>query len=45
MDPWKMFSLLCQTVVENENVRLDVTLTDGAIHFSLEPFQVYEGEE
>ena len=40
-----MFSLLCQTVVENENVKLDVTLMNGAIHFSLEPFQMYEEEE
>lgn len=45
MDPWQMFSLLCQTVVENENVRLDVTMMKGAIHFSLEPFQMYEGKE
>lgn len=45
MDPWQMFSLLCQTVVENENVKLDITLMNGAIHFSLEPFQMYEGEE
>ena len=45
MDPWQLFSLLCQTVVKNENVKLDATLIDGAIHFSLEPFQMYEGKE
>lgn len=45
MDPWQMFSLLCQTVVNSGNVRLDVTIMDGAIHFSLEPFLGYDEEE
>lgn len=45
MDPWQMFSLLCQTVANSGNVRLDVTIMDGAIHFSLEPFLENDEEE
>ena len=41
MDAWEMFSELCKTVVEEQNVYLDILVTRNEIEFQLMPM----GEE
>ena len=41
MDAWEMFSELCKTVVEEQNVYLDILVTRNGIEFQLMPM----GEE
>ena len=45
MDPWEMFCELCQRVVEDQNVYLEVIWTPNQVHFSLFPVEELEGEE
>lgn len=37
MDPWEMFSEMVRQVVENENVVLDVIISNGHIGMTLSP--------
>lgn len=41
MDAWEMFSELCKTVVEEQNVFLDILITKNGIEIQLMPI----GEE
>lgn len=43
MDPWELFSMLCQRVVEEQNVYLDVIVMGNNIEMMLMP--VGEEEE
>ena len=43
MDPWELFSEMCKTVVEEQNVYLDVLVTGNGIEMMLRPLK--EGEE
>ena len=45
MDPWQMFAYLSKVVVENQNVFLDVVMTNGMIEFQLLPIDCYEEED
>ena len=38
-DAWEIFAKLCQTVCENENVHLDVMVSNGLIEFMLMPME------
>lgn len=38
-DAWEIFAKLCQTVCENENVYLDVMVSNGLIEFMLMPME------
>ena len=38
-DAWEMFSRLCQTVCENDNVFLDVIISPGIIEMMLMPME------
>lgn len=38
-DAWRMFAELCQIVCENENVFLDVIVSNGCIEFMLMPIE------
>ena len=37
MQLWEIVSMLCQKVVEEQNVYLDIVVTDGCIEFQLMP--------
>ena len=37
MDPWELFSELCKIVVEEQNVFLDVLVTEKGIEMMLMP--------
>ncbi len=37
MDPWELFSELCKIVVEEQNVFLDVLITEKGIEMMLMP--------
>lgn len=37
MDPWEMFAEMCRQVVENQNVILDVIISNGHIGMTLSP--------
>lgn len=37
MDPWQVFATLCRTVVEEQNVYLDVLVTATGIEMMLMP--------
>lgn len=37
-DAWRMFAELCQVVCENENVMLDVVISEGCVEFMLMPY-------
>lgn len=39
MDPWQLFSELCQRVVEDQNVYLDVLITTAGIEMMLMPME------
>lgn len=39
MDPWQLFSELCQRVVEDHNVYLDVLITPAGIEMMLMPLE------
>lgn len=43
MDSWEIFCELCQRVVEDQNVYLDVLITKGGIEMMLMPLE--EDEE
>ena len=45
MDPWEVFSELCRQVVEEQNVYLEVIISNGAIGMSLYPLEDLEGED
>ena len=45
MDPWELFSKLCQTVVEEGNVYLDVLITRAGIEMMLMPMDDWEEED
>ena len=45
IDPWILFSELCRTVVEEQNVYLEVIISNGAIGMSLYPLEDLEGED
>ena len=45
IDPWTLFSALCRTVVEEQNVYLEVIISNGAIGMSLYPLEDLEGED
>lgn len=38
-DAWEIFARLCQVVCENENVFLDVIVSQGLIEFMLMPIE------
>ena len=38
-DAWEIFAKLCETVCENENVYLDVMVSNGLIEFMLMPME------
>lgn len=38
MDPWKMFCELCKRVAEEQNVYLDVIITEGLTEMMLMPY-------
>ena len=44
MDPWELFSELCRRVVEEQNVFLDVIITNGMVEMMLMPYDE-DGEE
>ena len=44
-DAWEMFSQLCQTVCENDNVFLDVIITPGLIEMMLMPLEGDYGDD
>ena len=37
-DAWRMFAEMCQVVCENENVMLDVVVSEGIVEFMLMPY-------
>lgn len=43
MDPWELFSEMCKTVVEEQNVYLDVLVIGNGIEMMLRLLE--EGEE
>lgn len=47
MDLWELISLLCQKVVEEQNVFLDILITPNGWEFQLMPMgeELEEGEE
>lgn len=46
MDVWEIFSELCQRVVEDQNVYLDVLITGAGIEMMLMPLEKeWEDEE
>lgn len=46
MDLWELISILCQKVVEEQNVYLDILVTKDGWEFQLMPLGEYEdGEE
>lgn len=45
MDPWQLFSELCQRVVEDQNVYLDVLITPAGIEMMLMPMDKEEDED
>lgn len=45
MDPWQLFSELCQRVVEDQNVYLDVLITPAGIEMMLMPLEEDEDED
>ena len=45
IDPWILFSELCRQVVEQQNVYLEVIISNGAIGMSLYPLEDLEGED
>lgn len=44
MDPWEMFSEMTKLVVENQNVILEVTVSNNLIHMQLVPIADEENE-
>lgn len=44
MDAWEMFSELCKTVVEEQNVYLDILVTRNGIEFQLMPMDEEDEE-
>ena len=38
MDPWIMFASLCKLVVEEQNVYLHVTISNGVLEMLLFPY-------
>ena len=45
IDPWILFSELCRQVVEQQNVYLEVVISNGVIGMSLYPLEDLEGED
>lgn len=45
MDPWKIFSELCRLVVEEQNVFLEISLSENSIDFHLWPLEERDEEE
>lgn len=45
MDPWEMFSELCKTVVDEQNVFLDILITSKGIEMMLMPMDEEDIEE
>ena len=45
MDLWELISLLCQKVVEEQNVFLDILVTPGGIEMMLMPLDEEEEGE
>lgn len=45
MDLWELISMLCQKVVEEQNVYLDILITPAGCEIQLMPLDDYEGEE
>lgn len=45
MDPWQLFSELCQRVVEDQNVYLDVLVTAAGVEMMLMPIEGWEGDD
>lgn len=45
MDPWQLFCELCQKVVEEQNVYLDVLITPAGIEMMLMPMEGEDDEE
>ena len=39
MDPWEIFTRLCKTVVEEQNVYLDVMISNLGIEMMLMPYE------
>ena len=37
LDPWQMFSEMCKRVAEDQNVYLDVLVTNGGVEMMLMP--------
>lgn len=37
MDPWELISYLCKTVVEEQNVYLDILVTESGMEIMLRP--------
>jgi len=42
MDPWKLFCHLCKTVVEEQDVYLDVLITPAGVEMMLMPMDEEE---
>ena len=45
MDPWEMFCELTRRVVEDQNVFLDVYISEQGVTMQLMPYGDLEGEE
>ena len=45
MDPWELFSELCKIVVEEQNVFLDVLVTEKGIEMMLMPTEDEENAD
>lgn len=43
-DAWRMFAEMCQRVCEDQNVFLDVIITNGMIEFMLLPIEEEQDE-
>lgn len=45
MDLWELIAILCQKVVQEQNVFLDILITKDGWEFQLMPIGEYEDEE
>lgn len=45
MDPWRIFCELCKLVVKEQNIFLDVLVTNNSIEFQLKPLEELDKEE
>lgn len=45
MDPWELFCHLCKTVVDEQNVFLDILITSKGVEMMLMPMDEEDNEE